>query len=92
MIPIEEEYNKLEKKAEKLLENQGISLEDLKRDMETYKKVVEGLREYNEIINQLDEFNKMMEALKSFPEQEVKIFLPYMIEGPIQYPQSSFLN
>jgi len=87
MTSIEEEYNELEKKAEEVLKNQGISLEDLKKDMETNKKVVEGLREYNEIINQLNEFNKMMEALKSFPEQEVKIFPPYIIEGPIQYPQ-----
>ncbi len=53
--------------------------------METSKKVMEELREYNEIINQLDEFNKTMEALKSFPEQEVKIFPLYRIGEPIQY-------
>ncbi|MFH1503632.1 MAG: hypothetical protein ABIE36_03165 [Candidatus Diapherotrites archaeon] len=67
MTLIEEEYNELEKKAEEVLKNQGISLEDLKRDTETNKKVVEGLREYNEIIYQLNEFNKMIEALKSVP-------------------------
>ncbi len=67
MTPIEQKYSKLEKKAEEVLKTQGISLEDLKRDMEIHKKVTEGLKEYNEIINQLEEFNKMMEALRSFP-------------------------
>jgi len=48
---------------------------------------------WKKAVKDLEEFNEMMEKIKPYlksPGIEVKKCQPYEIEGPIQYPQSSF--